>query len=140
MSFSPTRLRFAAKVPPCFIAALAHRMAGHAAARFEGFLALFRIARRLMRQIARHAGLPDERGDGLDFAVVQAESGHLGAGTPHVRILEPDRQPLLVHLHAHFFEAGPDLLDLAHQAARTVVILFDLGVQQLMRTFRSLAC
>ena len=64
----------------------------------------------------------------LNFAVIQAEGGHLGAGTPHVRIFEPHRQPLLVDLHAHFLEAGADLLDLAHQAARTVVVLFDFGV------------
>ncbi len=63
-----------------------------------------------------HAGLPDERRDGLDLVIVQAEGGHLGAFAPVVRILQPDRNPLLVQLHAHFFQAGPDLLDFAHQA------------------------
>ena len=57
-----------------------------------------------------------------------------------VGILVPSRQACgsfshtgihsLCSLHAHFFQAGPDLLDFAHQAAGAVVELLDLGVQQ----------
>src|SRR5205807_2314801 len=98
------------------LTAFTDRVTGHAAARLEGLFALLGVARRIYGQLAGDGGLPDERGDGLNLILVQAEGRHLGTGPPVVRILDPDREPLLVELHAHFLEAGADLLDLADEA------------------------
>ena len=73
--------------------------------------------------------MPDERSDGFDIVLIQAEGGHLGAGPPFVWILQPDRNPLFMHFHADFFETGADLFHFADQVARVHVLLLDFGVK-----------
>src|SRR5438067_1863306 len=104
-------------------------MAGHTATRLEGLFTFDGIALGLRWQIAGYARLPDERGDGLDVVLVQPEGGHFGAGPPFVRVLQPRRDPLFVHLHADFLEARSDLLDFTDQIALADVGLFDLGIE-----------
>src|SRR5687767_5271219 len=67
------------------LSALTHRVACHAAAGLERFLAFFRIARLLHRRLAFDPGLPDERGNCAHFVIVKAESRHLRAFAPCMR-------------------------------------------------------
>src|SRR5207237_7059957 len=92
------------------LAALAHRVASHAAARFERLFTLFGVALLLRRRLSVHAGLPQKGRNRANLVIVQPEGGHLGAFAPLVRVLQPNRNPFLVQFGAHFLQARTHLL------------------------------
>src|SRR5204863_9779362 len=99
-------LAYAAQVggerPALLLAALAHRVTSHAAAGFERFLALLGVAGLLLRRLGIQAGLPQKGRDRANLVIVQTEGWHFGAFAPLVRVLQPNRNPFLVQLGAHF--------------------------------------
>ena len=142
MSFSPTRLRFAEKLPPTIAVPSPTRVASQAAARFEQHFAVIRIAASLLGQLrTSETGLPDERRDRLNLVILQTELRHLGGGTEFLGMAEPVRDPLFVNLHTDFFQVRADLFGLLQQVVRVFVELLDLRVNVVLTvTVKLVAC
>ena len=115
----------------------AHGMAAHAAPGLEQFLAPNGVASGLAGQFPFDPRLPNEGGNGAALPFVQAKGRHLGGGAVGVRVLQPDRDPLLADLEANFLQAGSDifLLDLQVRGTHLQPLHFVVQVADLLLEF-----
>ena len=111
------------------LVAFADGVAREAAARFEQFLAMRRVAWLVLGQRIGQRRLPQVGGDGFDLLVVQAEIRHLGGGAEIAGLLQPDGNPVLVQLQANILEIWTDLLHVLQQALGGAVELDNAQVE-----------
>src|ERR1700733_3811297 len=92
----------------------------------EEFLPVVRITLRLGGK--RGPGqciLPDERRYGLDLISFQPEAGHLCPRPERLRVLQPNRYPLLVELELDVFQIRTKFFLVFHQVLRLDIELID---------------
>src|SRR5262249_49814889 len=90
------------------------RMAAQTAKRLKQFFAMTGVALRLRGRLDIERRLPEERGDGLDFVIVEPEGRHLGSGAKCLRVRKPYGYPLFAQLRTDFFQIGTDFLLVLH--------------------------
>ena len=118
--------------------ALADGVASHAAARLKASLPLVGFPGFCCGQRSVNAGLPQIRGDRLNWWSVRRKFGILVVGRKSVGFFQPDRDPVLVQLEAilsdsaHFFRV-------LHQAVRFEVELLKWPSISLIRDFEGMA-
>ena len=91
------------------------------------------VAGLVLGQRIGQSRLPDVGRDRLNLMIAQAEVRHLRGGTEIGRLLQPDRNPVLVQLEPHVFQVRPDLLHVLHQAVRLEIELLQAPVQLAVR-------